>query len=1734
MEHRKHLRLTMAILLVVVLACTVGLAITFLPNGAKATEAPQRSNPYATVHLGKNERGDSAQGIYYVERFTEGWQQVIKLAEDASEVNSYVKVILETDWVASDTKTSTGVLVKYFSNENDIINTTCFDNGRILVPSNTDIEIDLNGKSIDRGLTTVGVANGQVLYVRGDLTITDSVGGGKITGGYNLGASGGGIQVLGGTLNLVSCSVEGNRASAANAYGAGIYVTSGNNPGIVNLYNGASITNNHFVNATNSYGGGVCVYSNATFNMYGGVVENNSAIFGGGIAGYRINNVGINIEGGSIRNNEAYVETDKDCGGGAIYALASNSATLPAGQVKIVGGDITNNRSNKYGGAIYVATETGSRSEISLVISGGNIHHNVVAALDRSVYGGGIAIRRPNRTAATNSPVVANLTNATIERNYAIANCENDDTLNAYGAGVAILSGEFTLTSGEIRYNRTYSVTSGASQEDLNAVCQALMHDSMEGLGDKISNGKAVGGGVYCEMDSSFQNPTGSLVMAGGSIHDNRANNGGGLYVNGKWELKGGNVSDNYGLVGSAIVLTETSEVHLSGNPIVRNNYSLNGSSAQENSNLQITSEGYKLYVDGALADSAIIHISVADSLVSGGMHFTTGYAKTNGKFVAVDGKSLPNSDTNPTNGVWAAANPCQYFVIDATEEQHLLVYSNGELGVGTATVTFTVNYSDASSDSLVFGGTQNIPAWNYTEWSYGSSDKRPTSIASTGVDALEIPRAAGVYTLNVATGAGDAKTSYYVVVHTKELGEDDVVIELSDDKFIYDGKYHTPTSCSVKLATSLYEQEDLVLNIDYTISYENNRDAGLNTAVVVITFKGNFSGVAHAYFTIEPSEDSKIEIQVAWQVLENGEWTTFTAETAPQFTFNGNNQGNQLRALLTINEKPIKYQTVYAKGVVGDSLQHPNMYIEFSNDGNVEDFINAGEYTLTLIGYFNYKVQDEDRSIKVDMLQLDLDLSEDMFANYLDANNSRLWLLKVGDAQIITLLDEALYLDPDAPANQHGEKVTKGQQLGGFARFRDTAMSLILNPAYTLADGRTLSQLLEKAASVTYTPASGTTGQHGQVENVTTTVTITFDSNYTVGSSNVIKLEWKWKIVTISNSLRTVDGLEEFSMDLPGWLFADPDGYQSFYFRAEHGNAVIYTYYNDGELVGRFAVVYANNTLYAPRYYYEVKQENGSWVVDTEKRITNTDYLATYNYELRAGNYTMEVTVPALNPSNDEHTHWWNGETATDYGTRYYEYTYTFHFTVEKRNITFADYTDTGVIRVVFPEYNFVDYTGTQDNVVEPEIWVHGVLLQNGVDYTLSSASINIGRAVLTITGMGSLSGSFTIQDAYEIRKANNGWKDVPYIMQWTYNTYDSSVNLIKATPLLLDDPAGLWFAISTDEKGENMIAGLEHFTLDVTTKYVSDEVSKILAGLHQGNYYLIGHVEGTDNYYELQEQIIPFTIFQANNYWEITPTVNTWTEGAYITDDFLSTADRIVVNPAFGTAVVKVIDEKGIVYYDSEMGIDILASAKNGRYTLIASVKGTSDYTGLADYTLTFDVFKKPGLPWWATLLVAVGSLGLAALIIFILWKKGVFRVITDKILIAIRTRVSVEATIASVRAAKMMEDGRKSVEEAKRKERLEQLRQKAKAKREMSPEERAAELEAKAKAAEAKAQADAEVAERLRKRSEKARAKVEKAQNAPAPAEQPASEPTTATEAEQPTEAVATEAPETPSEE
>lgn len=336
-----------------------------------------------------------------------------------------------------------------------------------------------------------------------------------------------------------------------------------------------------------------------------------------------------------------------------------------------------------------------------------------------------------------------------------------------------------------------------------------------------------------------------------------------------------------------------------------------------------------------------------------------------------------------------------------------------------------------------------------------------------------------------------------------------------------------------------------------------------------------------------------------------------------------------------------------------------------------------------------------------------------------------------------------------------------------------------------------------------------------------------------------------------------------------------------------------------------------------------------------------------------------------------------------------------------------------------------------------------------------------------------------FTDTRAFNILKGTNRWTQTPNIMQWRFGGFNRDVNLIIAEPLYA---SAVKFKITTDADGNNAYPGLED--IKVTDGKVTEEVAEILADMKAGTYYLCAEVVPTAEYSALKPEPLAFEVTVANNYWINAPEIADWVEGEY---DSVANAVKGIsafAGKSFNVVITAAGDENNIIY-DKEKGIDNLRNAKVGAYVLRAYVAGTSDYAEL-DYTVTFNVFEAPGMPWWGILLIVLGVLALVAIVMFVLHRTGVLQILTGKIVLAIRNRATIDATIASVRASKVAEESRKSINKAKMEELNEARKRAREEERNMPLEERLAKFEAKA-------QENVEIADKYNAKAENIRKKA-----------------------------------------
>ena len=282
-----------------------------------------------------------------------------------------------TNWTDLKTVMALGGYIRLDANCTD---GTKDQNSYLEVPDDKTVTLNLNGKTINRGLTSA-TDNGFVIRNLGRLTINDS-GSGIITGGYNTGDGGGiynrhrRISLSGfvssssGYLTINGGKIRGNRAST----GAGIYNTyqgsAGNDPTLT--INGGKIESNTAegdIASNTGNGGGIWNQANLTIN--GGSIDSNTANGnGGGIwstGTLTINN--CNITGNSATN-----------GGGIYYRYTF---------FYLYGGTITGNSvssGNKGGGILIIKPDNIGNHDVFYIHGNITVQNNTSGTVSNNVH----------------------------------------------------------------------------------------------------------------------------------------------------------------------------------------------------------------------------------------------------------------------------------------------------------------------------------------------------------------------------------------------------------------------------------------------------------------------------------------------------------------------------------------------------------------------------------------------------------------------------------------------------------------------------------------------------------------------------------------------------------------------------------------------------------------------------------------------------------------------------------------------------------------------------------------------------------------------------------------------------------------------------------------------------------------------------------------------------------------------------------------------------------------------------------------------------------------------------------------------------------------------------------------------------------------------------------------------------------------------------------------------------
>ena len=527
----------------------------------------QNSGTYKSMTLTDNGVTEVAQ--INKTNAAENWSYFVQKSIDTKTQQT---VTLSANWTASSGNLGTG---------------TGFSSGRIYVPAGADIVLNLNGYTVDRGLTSAN-SYGNVFYVAGSLTIKGTDGS-FIKGGYtNASGSnsrGAAITVNGGTLNLQGGVIGSNRLtsySSSTSYtgSSGVYVINGTFNMTGGYVGKASYGNTAASGVYNA--GGVCVADGGTFNLSGGYIQNNTASYtsnGGAVS--VLSGGKFNMTGGYIRNNTASNATSA----GGVFLASSATATFTGGQIgnsssyankgtstNSVGGVyVSNGASVNLGGSVRITANTGAIAS-NLYFASAIGKATVVSAFNSAKVG---IVRNGN---ADNYAVSGDRRNFTVDYSkYNTASPTSFFTADAVADGLAtheiyLAEDEASLKCLVGSANWSYAVARSISDKSTQTVTLASAWKGVSGSlgsGTGFSNGRA-----YVPANSNIVLNLNGFTVNRGLTSTN--NYGSVFFVEGTLTVKGNSASYISGgytnnAYGAGVHILSGGVVNLEGGVIAKN-----------------------------------------------------------------------------------------------------------------------------------------------------------------------------------------------------------------------------------------------------------------------------------------------------------------------------------------------------------------------------------------------------------------------------------------------------------------------------------------------------------------------------------------------------------------------------------------------------------------------------------------------------------------------------------------------------------------------------------------------------------------------------------------------------------------------------------------------------------------------------------------------------------------------------------------------------------------------------------------------------------------------------------------------------------------------------------------------------------------------------------------------------------------------------------------------------------
>ena len=745
------------------------------------------------------------------------------------------------------------------------------------------------------GNTTVW--NGGGVYVEGSGKFY--MHGGEISGNSassNSGSSGGGVHIGGGTFTMTGGTISGNSASNN---GGGVHISSGST---FTMTGDSRITGNNAGTGGGVYVGSDVGYGNSILTLSGAVqikdnVCNGTKGSNGNYTGGTTSNVylrsgkaitigtnhlssnasigvttqnspaneDIAIATGANLDDKQYFHSDTDenhlfyvTSDGTICMTAANTHDHP-----ICGASCQDGSSHK--------SETwqpiGSAEELTAIQNGGCYYlTDDVTLSNRSVWEPPsdtfLCLNGHTITGAAGTSTIA----VGSDRSFTLTDCQGSGKIthgssDAIGCGVKVI-GSFTMYSGSITGN----------------------HNSD-------------GGGVWVEN-------TGSFTMYGGSITGNSVSgSGGGVYVSaqdgtqGSFAMYGGSITGNnaasFGSGGVCVFGTMT----VSGSVRITDNVN-GGTKGNDGIYTGGTASNVRLIgrttitIDGPLTEGSQIGVTLYSNRV-----FTSGWSTNmsdkpfSSYFIADDSSStvaLENGElklSNPHMHSWTYTASGATITAKCNAADCTLADASG----GSVTITAP------EANALTYDGSPKAAAVTVSnDWPGASADNIRITYKQGETTLSAAPTDAGTYTAGITVGEGEGAVTASVeyTIAPKELT--DPTIEIASGS-VYDGNAKTPN-------VTVKDGENTIDPSEYAVSYDNNVNAGENTATVTITdnANGNYTVSGRAKFSIAKAVSACTAPTPITALTYTGEAQTLinagtTADGTMQYSTDGTHYGTTI-----------------------------------------------------------------------------------------------------------------------------------------------------------------------------------------------------------------------------------------------------------------------------------------------------------------------------------------------------------------------------------------------------------------------------------------------------------------------------------------------------------------------------------------------------------------------------------------------------------------------------------------------------------------------------------------------------------------------------------------------------------------------------------------------------------------------------------------------------------------------